>query len=90
MMLKVITLQCLTIQYKLTVESDPDVDEPSERIIDKSVFQILFDDESKTIRKHLFDISTFKMQLVKVNEGSVPESEVDGYENLQFLIKLVL
>lgn len=66
--------------YKLTVESEPDISEPSERIIDKSVFQILFDDESKTIRKHLFDISTFKMQLVKVNEGSVPESEVDRLE----------
>ena len=66
--------------YKLTSESEPDISEPSERIIDKSVFELLFDDESNIIRKHLFDISSFKMQLAKVNEGSIPESEVDKLE----------
>ncbi len=67
--------------YKLTKESDPDIKEPSESILDKSVFQLLFGDESTIIRKHLLDISSFKMQLVKVNEGSVSESEVEGIES---------
>ena len=63
--------------YKLTTESDTELNEPSESLMDKSVFQLLFDDESKIIRKHLLDISNFKLQLISLNQGLVSESEID-------------
>ena len=66
--------------YKLTTESDTELNEPSESLMDKSVFQLLFDDESKIIRKHLLDISNFKLQLVRLNQGLVSESEIDKLE----------
>lgn len=70
----------LTKESKLTEEEDSDLDEPSENILNKSVFELLFDDESEIIRKHLLDISNYKVKLALLDEGKISESEVDELE----------
>ena len=66
--------------YKLTYEYGGEVTEPSENIIDKSLFQVLFSDESNILRKHLLDIANFKFKLTNKDKGSISISELEAQE----------